>query len=231
MAGSSTPRARARARTLDEITEIARRQIAEQGAATLSLRGVARELGVVSSAVYRYYPSRDALITALLIDSFGRLGDAVEQAAGRRAATPRARFVAACAALRDWARDHPHEFMLIYGSPIPGYAAPADTVPAAARVVTPFVEVLVAAGDALGAAEEVPGPAALVRQLGGIADRLGAPELAPATVAALFSVLSELIGFTSLELNGHLVGTIDPADRYSRLAFDRLADRVGLGAD
>src|ERR1700744_1305393 len=116
-----TARERVRAEITREITDVARAQLAADGAAALSLRAVARELGMVSSAVYRYFSSRDELLTALIIDGYDALGAAVEKtdaacplddfAARRRAATN---------AARDWAVAHPHENALLYGSPVPG---------------------------------------------------------------------------------------------------------------
>ena len=112
-----------------EIKAEARRQLAAGGAQQLSLRAVARELGMVSSAVYRYFPSRDDLLTALIIDAYDALGEAAEAAAGRlRQTAVRARWTAACHAVRDWAKAHPHEYALIYGSPVPGYQAPQETI-------------------------------------------------------------------------------------------------------
>src|SRR5581483_1418698 len=117
------------------IKDAARRQVAAVGAAALSLRAVARELGVVSSALYRYFPSRDDLLTALIIDAYDDLGATAEQAvAASHRDPPRARWRAVCDAIRDWARAHPHEYALLYGSPVPGYRAPDETVPHAARV-------------------------------------------------------------------------------------------------
>jgi AcrR family transcriptional regulator len=132
----TTTRERLRAETLEEIKAAARARLAVDGA-NLSLRAVARDVGLVSSAVYRYFPSRDALLTALIIDSYNEMGEAVE---GAEAAQPRedlhARFLAVAHGVRDWALSAPSEYALIYGSPVPGYEAPQDTVAPAARVIT-----------------------------------------------------------------------------------------------
>src|ERR1700733_12038987 len=126
-----TARERARAEIAGEIKVEARRQLATTGA-QLSLRAVARELGMVSSALYRYFPSRDDLLTALIIDAYDAMGEVAETAiaAGAR---PRVRWLAACHAIRGWALAHPHEYSLIYGSPVPGYRAPQATVGPASR--------------------------------------------------------------------------------------------------
>jgi AcrR family transcriptional regulator len=128
-------RARARIEVTAAIKDEARRQLAAEGAARLSLRAVARELGMVSSALYRYFPSRDELLTALIIDAYNSLGEAAEAADAEAGdIAPAQRWVAVCEAVRGWALAHPHEYALIYGSPVPGYSAPETTIPAAARV-------------------------------------------------------------------------------------------------
>jgi AcrR family transcriptional regulator len=133
---SRTARERARAELTREIKEEARRQLAASGAQGLSLRAVARELGMVSSAIYRYFPSRDELLTGLIIDAYDALGEAAE---GADSVVPptniRGRWRAVCGAIRAWALAHPHEYALIYGSPVPGYQAPRATVASAIRVV------------------------------------------------------------------------------------------------
>ena len=135
---SQTARQRVRAELTREIKHEARRQLASHGAEGLSLRAVARELGMVSSALYRYFPSRDDLLTALIIDAYDALGEAAEAsaaAASADAAGGRGRWRALCAAIRGWALAHPHEYALIYGSPVPGYQAPQATIASAVRVV------------------------------------------------------------------------------------------------
>src|SRR6185437_16774203 len=126
MKATQNARERARAQLTREIKEEARRQLAAGGAQQLSLRAVARELGMVSSALYRYFPSRDELLTALIIDAYDALAAAAE-AASAEPPDARGRWRAACGAVRNWARAHPHEYALIYGSPVPGYQAPQAT--------------------------------------------------------------------------------------------------------
>ena len=124
-----------------DITRIGREHLAADGAAALSLRAVARDLGVVSSAVYRYVKSRDELLTLLVVDAYDELGDAVDAALA--AADPddyRAQFRAIGWAVRDWALAEPARYGLIFGSPVPGYAAPADqTTGPGTRVIVALI--------------------------------------------------------------------------------------------
>ena len=119
-----------------EIVELGRRHLVTDGAAGLSVRAIARELGMVSSAVYRYVASRDELLTLLIVDVYTELADAVD-AAGRGADGPwQDRLVAMARAARAWAVAEPASWALMYGSPVPGYHAPAElTVGPGTRVV------------------------------------------------------------------------------------------------
>jgi len=152
---SMTARERARASLTADIKEEARRQLVQVGADGLSLRAVARELGMVSSALYRYFASKDDLLTALIIDAYNAVGEAAEQAAGTEAARPLERWLALCHEIRAWALKHPHEYALIYGSPVPGYRAPEATVGPASRVPLALVSLLDEAGPG-GRGEESP---------------------------------------------------------------------------
>jgi AcrR family transcriptional regulator len=134
MNASRTARERVRAELIREITDIARHHLATDGAGGLSLRAVARDMGMVSSAIYRYFPSRDDLLTALIIDGYNAIGQAVEDAdAAWDQDDFTGRWLAVCHAVRDWALAHPHEYALLYGSPVPGYRAPEDTIGPATR--------------------------------------------------------------------------------------------------
>ncbi len=132
---AASVRVRAKLEMRGEILAAARRALAQEGPAGLSFRAVAREVGLVSSAVYRYFPSRDALLTALIVESYDGLGDQVEAAERDVPRTAFAgRYRAVARAARRWARDEPHQWTLIFGSPVPGYDAPTETVRAATRV-------------------------------------------------------------------------------------------------
>ena len=141
-----TARERARAEITAEILSAARRYLATDGAPALSLRAIARDLGMASSALYRYFGSRDELLTRLIVDAYDSLGAAAEasEAAVDRDDLP-GRFAAVCRAVRTWALANPNEYALIYGSPVPGYVAPADTVGPATRVSILLMLILIEA--------------------------------------------------------------------------------------
>ncbi|RAJ59355.1 TetR family transcriptional regulator [Streptomyces sp. PsTaAH-130] len=227
MSTAQGARERARSEVTAAIKEEARRQLAAEGAAKLSLRAVARELGMVSSALYRYFPSRDELLTALIIDAYDALGAAAEQArdtAGE--AAPVARFTAVCEAIRTWALAHPHEYALIYGSPVPGYAAPETTVPAAARTGMVLLGIFRDAREGPGLAE-LPLPAELRPEAERLAAAL-APDLPPEMAAALVAVWAQLFGLVSFELFGQFNNVIEDRERFFRHAVTALARGAGL---
>ena len=234
---SATARERARAQLTREIKEEARRQLAQVGADALSLRAVARELGMVSSALYRYYPSRDDLLTALIIDAYDAVGKAAEDAVAACSGAGR-QWAAACHAIRAWALAHPHEYALIYGSPVPGYRAPEATIGPASRVPLALVSVLTGtARNGTAGAFGAPGPpdGELASQAAALAAALaasGAPD-APAVPADLLvrAVIAwtQLFGMVSWELFGQFVGSFEPADALFDHAVAQMAAFVGLG--
>ncbi|MET7453038.1 TetR/AcrR family transcriptional regulator [Streptomyces sp. NPDC005574] len=224
---ASGARARARTEVTAAIKEEARRQLAADGAARLSLRAVARELGMVSSALYRYFPSRDDLLTALIVDAYDSQGEAVEAAhAAVGRAEPLRRWSVVCGAVRDWALAHPHEYALIYGSPVPGYVAPETTVPAASRVGLLLIGIVRDAHRERG----LTGPA-LPGELRGEAERMAAdlaPDLPPAVAAALVAAWAELYGLIGFELFGQFHRVVEDREPFFHHAATRLAAGVGL---
>ncbi|MER8045881.1 TetR/AcrR family transcriptional regulator [Streptomyces sp. NPDC094032] len=223
-------RARARVEITAAIKDEARTQLAAEGAAKLSLRAVARELGMVSSALYRYFPSRDDLLTALIVDAYDAVGAAAEQADAAAAAKAPddhlARWTAVCRAVRVWAVAHPHEYALIYGSPVPGYTAPQDTVGPASRVGLVLVSLARAAYQGRGIALPPLAPA-----LRPEAERLAAdltPDLPPALAAALVAAWAQLFGLVSFELFGQFHRVVEDRDAFFTASAERLGREVGL---
>ncbi|MBI2330744.1 MAG: TetR/AcrR family transcriptional regulator, partial [Chloroflexi bacterium] len=119
-------------------------QIAEFGAPALSLRAIARELKITAPAIYNYFPDRDALVTALIIDAYTSFGDS--QIAARDAIPadkPVERIKAIGISYRQWAMMYPQRYQLIFGTPIPGYHAPLmEVLPSAARSLSALVSVI-----------------------------------------------------------------------------------------
>ncbi|WP_098960769.1 TetR/AcrR family transcriptional regulator [Pseudonocardia sp. N23] len=225
MSAPRTARARVRAQLTSEIADVARTHLATGGAAALSLRAVARELRMASSAVYRYFPSRDDLLTTLIVDAYDALGEAAEQAEAGVARTDlRGRLHAACAAARDWALAHPHEYALLYGSPVPGYAAPEATIGPAGRVGTVIVGI-VRDGLASGALTPLPG------SVDTIDSRVLAEfDLTDDTVRAarLVGAWSGLFGAIGFELHGHTHNIVTDHVAWFRAVVDTHADALAL---
>ncbi|GLW91421.1 TetR/AcrR family transcriptional regulator [Actinokineospora globicatena] len=220
MGAGRTARDKARAELTREIKDEARRQLATDGAHQLSLRAVARSLGMVSSALYRYFPSRDELVTALIIDAYNALGDAVDQA--DQGATPGERWRNSCTAVREWALAHRHEYALIYGSPIPGYKAPQDTVGPGTRVPLTLLGIA-AAGDP----PDGPVPDGLRAQIDALAGVVP-PGLPTGALARVVLAWTQLFGMVGFELFGQLVGSVDPAEEFFGFAVDQMAVYVGI---
>ncbi|MDQ0912763.1 AcrR family transcriptional regulator [Streptomyces canus] len=229
MSTAQGARARARIEVTAAIKDEARRQLAAEGAAKLSLRAVARELGMVSSALYRYFPSRDDLLTALIIDAYDSLGESAERAHEAVAgAGPLERWVTVCEAVRHWALEHPHEYALIYGSPVPGYTAPRTTVPPAARVGLLLIGVLRDAHQGPGGLEELhPVPEDLHAEADRIAADL-APDLPPEVAAAMVAAWAQLFGLVGFELFGHFNRVVEDREPFFRHAVRELGRGVGL---
>ncbi|OII36145.1 TetR/AcrR family transcriptional regulator [Curtobacterium sp. MMLR14_002] len=180
-----TARALARQTVTADILAAARTRLTDEGPAALSLRAVARDVGMVSSAVYRYFPSRDDLLTALLITDYDELGSAVEAAGAAAGPAPGARWVAMCRAIRDWSIAHPGDFALLFGSPVPGYAAPRETVVPATRTTLALVHVVAdAVGSGAPGTSGAPGASGAagssVTSTPGAAGRPGSPTAPPA---------------------------------------------------
>ncbi|MER5998640.1 TetR/AcrR family transcriptional regulator [Nonomuraea angiospora] len=230
MTASRTARERVRAELTREITDIARRQLATDGAGGLSLRAVAREMGMVSSAIYRYFPSRDDLLTALIIDGYNALGESVERADAKcRQDDYLRRWMTACHAVRDWALAHPHEYALLYGSPVPGYQAPQDTVPARIRDVTVLGRI-VSDAWAAGAVQALPGEAP--RELAPEAEAIRGlmPGVPDDVLWRGLSAWTTLYGWVNFEVFGQFNNTIENRRAAFEHSMRLAASAIGLAA-
>lgn len=217
-------RERLRAEAIRDIKAAALSHLRQHGAADLSLRAVARECGMSAPGLYRYYDGRDDLLTALIADSYNDLADHLLVAIGapadelsdisrpaphptHRAATDADladRTRAAFRTYREWARTHPNEFGLIYGDPIPGYAAPEEgvTVVANRRVGLALARLYVDAWfQARLRVHPRFGDEAIVSALAPMADVVG-DAVPPAAAAAMLAAWSRLHGIVTLEVFG-----------------------------
>jgi AcrR family transcriptional regulator len=237
MASTTGLRARVRAELVKEIKQEARRQVAQAGAPALSLRAVARELGMASSAIYRYFPSRDELLTALIIDAYDAIGaatEAADAACGRQDFAGRWR--AGCNAVRNWALEHPHEYALVYGSPVPGYRAPKDTIGPASRVTLALAAVVRDAAAA-GALRDpfVPQCAPALSTAAAIeAERLGPVAIPGVPEDAILRALvawTQLFGIVSFELFGHLAGVVEDINALFEQSVIDICAFVGIAMD
>ena len=227
-------RDRARTEIRAEILATARAHLATEGAAGLSLRAVARQLGLVSSAVYRYFENRDVLLTALIVDAYNALGEAAEAAAhGSEDLPPLQRWLAAAQAIRNWALAHPQEYALLYGSPVPGYEAPQDTVVPGTRVTFALLSIVrhanlqtplrpsadIQASDANG----------LEQELRSLATLTGA-EVEPDTLLAMLVAWTQLFGLLSFELFGQTRGMVADHQALYVAATTAMGRQIGLAA-
>ncbi len=225
----ATARTRAKLQMRADILDAARRSLDADGPSGVSLRAVAREVGLVSSGVYRYFESRDALLTALIIESYDALGErveAAEAAVDRGAFAERYRAVARAA--RAWGRAEPHQWALIFGSPIPGYDAPQDTVRAATRLPLTLARVLAdahAAGAVRPAARRLPAAHDALELRDAVAGDPPDQLLVRGLVAWTY-----VLGAVTTEVFGqrHRVVAADGADAVFECELDELVELVGF---
>lgn len=225
-----TARDRARAEIQAQILDMARRHLAEHGAAGLSLRAVARDLELVPSAVYRYFENRDVLLTAMIVESYDALGDAAEAAlatAPRR--KPAARWLAVARAIREWAIAHPHEYALLYGTPVPGYAAPADTVVPGVRVSLALVQVVIDAhADGLLRPVESSMSASTRRDMKALVDHIGDDAVPADHVFHTILAWTQLFGLLGFELFSQTRGLVTDHAALFDDAARAMAAQIGL---
>jgi AcrR family transcriptional regulator len=211
------------------IIELGRRHLVDHGAAGLSLRAIARDLGMVSSAVYRYVSSRDELLTLLLVDAYSDLADTVDRARDAVAELWSDDVIAIAHAARGWAVAHPARWALLYGSPVPGYHAPPErTVGAGTRVVGALFDAIAAGittGDIRLSNDQVQQP--MSSDFERIRHEFGFPG-DDHVIAKCFLLWACLVGAISLEVFGQYgADTLtDPAELFDsqvRLLVDVLA--------
>ncbi|MFS0896169.1 TetR/AcrR family transcriptional regulator [Mycolicibacterium litorale] len=220
-----------RARMETQIVEVGRRHLITDGPAGLSLRAIARDLGVVSSAVYRYVSSRDDLLTLLLVDAYSELADLVDEAAASGDPGWRNRILRMAHAAREWAVSQPARWALLYGTPVPGYRAPADRTTGPGTRVVGALFGAVAAGIAAGEVDDsgISASQALSGDFDQLRQEFGFTG-GDAAVARTVTLWAGLVGAISLEVFGQYGADTfsDPAevfDIHVRALTDLLSAR------
>jgi AcrR family transcriptional regulator len=216
-----------------EILAVAREHLAHEGAAGLSLRSVARELELAPSALYRYFDGRDALLSALIMAAYESLAVEAELAAERAPQaheTDSERWIETPRAIRRWALERPHEWGLIFGTPVPGYEAPQDTVEPYARVAAalarPVVEAKAAGRLHPDATSGAPSDE-LRRAVAPVAEGLEL-DMPVQMVARFVQAWATLVGIVSLEVFGHWRNTIHDPEGFFEATMHDVARGFGL---
>lgn len=222
-------RERLRQDLISGIKATALRQLAEEGPQAVTLRAIARELGISPAAIYSYFDSLDDLYNELITDGFHALAQHVEDAiAIYHDRGHQDRMLAGVLAYRSWALANPELFRLLYHSPIPGYTAPDDgpTLDAALRVSAAFLVVLVDAWQSCPCGDLIPGPPVDATKF---ADRFGL-HITPDQLRTAVGCWAEFHGLVCLELGGHICTQwTDPPALYDA-AVRALLLRTGLPA-
>lgn len=221
---SMTPRARAREETMSRIVELGREQLDAGGPEALNLRAIARDLGIVSSGIYRYVPDRAHLLTMLIVDAFEALDGAVSQGVGAATGT-RAKFVSLVAAMRMWALEFPQRWALIYGTPIIGYEAPASETTGAGTKVSRRLAALLTEASVK---KLEPRSSQLSQDLAAASDELDV-ELPADVMEKALEVWILIIGVINAEVFGYLgKDTLHDFHEFHARMVPRLADELGI---
>ena len=237
---ASAPR-RARERVREEMTAeilaVAGAHMARDGAAALSLRSIARDLGMAPSALYRYFDGRDALLSALILAAYEALAEEAEKAADEAESKEAAdatgeaeRWLSVPRALRLWALEHPHQWGLIFGTPVPGYQAPEDTIVPYVRTATALVRPLVAAHEAgrfRVDAHRPPVSAELQAAVAPVSEGL-LPGMPAETAVLVLEAWTTIVGAISLEVFGHWRKTVLDPGLFFDATIVHVAEAVGL---
>ncbi|GAA4169541.1 TetR/AcrR family transcriptional regulator [Phytohabitans flavus] len=223
---TATRRERLRAQTREEAKAAALRQIAAAGPQSLSLNAIGKELGMSGPALYRYFAGRDDLLTELISDGYNDLANAVEAAGAAAAgAEPADRIRALTRAFREWALAQPHRYLLLFGTPVPGYEAPAHTTQAATRTLGAFLEPIAALH---------PGSRAAVLEgqfEAGLADRDPDHPWSGPVLRLGVTGWTRMHGVVSLEVEGHFTQMgFDPGLLFEAEVESLIAEATGSEA-
>jgi AcrR family transcriptional regulator len=233
MSAPRTARERVREEVTAEILAVARRHLAREGPAVLSLRSIARDLHMAPSALYRYFDGRDALLSTLILTAYESLADEAERAAEASHGTAESfaqRWLAVPRALRAWALAHPHEWGLIFGTPVPGYEAPEETIKPYVRITTAMlrpVEEAKAAGHLRTGGEERPVSDELRVAVAPVTE-VFLPGMPVEKVVLAVQAWTTIVGVISLEVFGHWRKTILDPEEFFEATISDIAVSIGL---
>lgn len=222
---SPTRREKQHATTREEIKQIAWEQMRLQGTAAISLRGIAREMGLTAPAIYRYFPSRDDIITALLMDAYTQFGDAMEASARQPAASIYEQIVLIGLAYREWAVQNRVQYELIFGNPIPEYEAPAEeTIPLARRAFIPLIGAILEAMQMSDWQPKAHVPTLTPRLIQAMQPRWAAEGVPLEAVYLATRFWTRVHGMVTLELYDHTPPLIGDAAEFYRLEIISLLE-------
>lgn len=222
-AAQRSPRERFREQTRNEAKQVAMEQLAESGPSGISVNAIAKRMGVTGPALYRYFANRDALLTDLVTDGYRDLAETLEGIAlDHRRKAPENRFREVAMGFRAWALEAPQRFLLLYGTPVPGYEAPAETFGLADRAFRPLLDALAEL------APEAAPSGALDRQLVAWRERRGGPQPPVPALRKAVRAWSRLHGVLSLEVTGQFAGMgVDPEPLFRAEVDSVLAEPWG----
>lgn len=223
-------RERNRIELTNEILASATEHLIKHGAAALSLRAITRDLGMASSAIYRYFASRDELLTALIMRSFDDLGESLEHASETTRTIPLdEQWLALARSMRNWATTNPQRWALIYGTPITGYVAPQDTIASANRATAPLLDLMARReGCAKVAPTKDPSPQVLHEDMRPFVTASGV-ELPEQAMIESLGAWAKLLGLISLELFGHFENVVTRHAEHFDVQVRLLAVELKLG--
>jgi AcrR family transcriptional regulator len=214
------------------IKKLARQQMASEGTAAISLRAIARDMEVSAPALYRYYATREDLITALIVDAFNALADALERAEQKAKVLPaEERLIQVSSAYRRWALEHPTDFQLIYGNPIPGYVAPKElTVPAVVRTFAPLMRVMTQTIES-GAFKPQPPFTIIPEHVRTHEQQIiteGSFPLSVETYHLAMICWSQMHGIVMLELFNHIAPNVGDVEMFYHATMRQLLTTMGM---
>jgi AcrR family transcriptional regulator len=230
-------RDRVRLATTEEIKRTAREILVGQGPDAVTLRAIAREMGMTAPALYRYFDSHENLLEHVVADIFREIAAGIQAASTAAGAASggdlAAKLIAACREFRRWSLDHPAEFGMLFGTPLPALSAVKDSDSVITACAREFAGTFFALFYELWAMHPFPVPApdqivpALRVQLERYRGQLGT-DLPAGAILVFLRCWVRLYGAVALEVHGHLHFALDDAAPMFDITLAELAGLLGL---